>query len=282
MLMKSKFAAFGIALALALSLVLFGCIRAEWANPSLANNATNLSGTGQIANPSATYCISKGYLYEITYSAAGEGGDCVFPNGNRCDGWAYYRGECDENGTVAAAAALEGEFCGGIAGLQCASGLACVLDGAYPDAGGVCMNLGKANASNGVFHACQLERLESCTEAAKPVCGRAGSYPSTYDSKDYYNPCVACSKSSPALGYYLGTCLAGNHTEKAKTPENLYDCPSVRYEVCTQEYDPVCGRIVDGSSSASYFSDFANPCVACSTASNAIAYYVGTCESRNP
>jgi hypothetical protein len=35
--------------------------------------------------------------------------------------------------------AMEGEFCGGIAGIQCADGLTCMLDGSYPDAGGECV-----------------------------------------------------------------------------------------------------------------------------------------------
>lgn len=34
--------------------------------------------------------------------------------------------------------AEQGEFCGGIAAFQCAEGLECVLDGAFPDAGGIC------------------------------------------------------------------------------------------------------------------------------------------------
>ncbi|MFH0923218.1 MAG: hypothetical protein V1825_00600, partial [Candidatus Falkowbacteria bacterium] len=32
----------------------------------------------------------------------------------------------------------ENEFCGGIAGIECCSGLTCEYDGDYPDAGGVC------------------------------------------------------------------------------------------------------------------------------------------------
>ena len=34
---------------------------------------------------------------------------------------------------------LEGQFCGGIAGITCPSGYGCKLDGDYPDAGGVCV-----------------------------------------------------------------------------------------------------------------------------------------------
>jgi hypothetical protein len=33
----------------------------------------------------------------------------------------------------------EGEFCGGLAGIQCEEGLTCRYDGTYPDAGGTCV-----------------------------------------------------------------------------------------------------------------------------------------------
>ena len=36
-------------------------------------------------------------------------------------------------------AAASGEFCGGIANVQCNADLHCVLDGSFPDAGGVCV-----------------------------------------------------------------------------------------------------------------------------------------------
>ena len=35
--------------------------------------------------------------------------------------------------------AAEGEFCGGIAGIMCGTGLTCRYDGTYPDAGGTCV-----------------------------------------------------------------------------------------------------------------------------------------------
>jgi hypothetical protein len=41
--------------------------------------------------------------------------------------------------------AKQGEFCGGIAGIQCVSGFKCNLDGDYPDAGGVCEVSGDSN-----------------------------------------------------------------------------------------------------------------------------------------
>jgi len=36
----------------------------------------------------------------------------------------------------------QGKFCGGIAGIQCPTGLMCKLDGNYPDAGGTCIKKG--------------------------------------------------------------------------------------------------------------------------------------------
>ncbi|MFA4827169.1 MAG: hypothetical protein WC596_02895 [Candidatus Shapirobacteria bacterium] len=35
--------------------------------------------------------------------------------------------------------AVEGRFCGGIAGILCSEGYECKLDGNYPDAGGKCL-----------------------------------------------------------------------------------------------------------------------------------------------
>ena len=50
-----------------------------------------------IANPSATFCVSMNYTYQIVTNPDGsQSGNCVFTNGKACDGWAYYRGECNE------------------------------------------------------------------------------------------------------------------------------------------------------------------------------------------
>ena len=55
------------------------------------------TGAG-IANPSATYCVSMNYSYQIVTNMTdgSQSGNCVFPSGKACDGWAYYRGECNE------------------------------------------------------------------------------------------------------------------------------------------------------------------------------------------
>ncbi len=75
----------------------------EWAYyrgtcPAGATPTAVATTTGAaIANPSATYCVSKNYTYQIVTNQDGsQSGNCVFPSGKACDGWAYYRGECNE------------------------------------------------------------------------------------------------------------------------------------------------------------------------------------------
>ena len=46
-------------------------------------------------NPASVYCKEQGNTLEIRTAADGsQNGICVFPDGNTCDEWAYYRGEC--------------------------------------------------------------------------------------------------------------------------------------------------------------------------------------------
>jgi len=237
----------------------------------------------QLANPASVFCEEKGGRLEIRDGPGGQIGYCIFQNGRECEEWSFYRGECSQNAPVknetptAKTPAKEGELCGGIAGIPCVEGLECRILSDYPDAGGLCMRKTKPAP---VFNVCPLDRAEVCTMEYNPVCGRSGSTPSLYDYEDYPSPCVACSKSSPALGYFQGACASHNLTQKARDPQTLYDCPSIRYSYCTDEIDPVCGRLVDPSASLSAYMDYQNPCKACSVGANAIAYYVGDCLSR--
>jgi hypothetical protein len=66
-------------------------------------------------------------------------------------------------------------------------------------------------------------------------------------------------------------------TVPAPPTNELNQCPGERYTVCTGEITPVCGKAVTGQAS---FRDYLNPCMACSTDSNAIGYYMGTCENQ--
>lgn len=50
-----------------------------------------------LPNPAAVYCQEQGYVYQIETAVDGsQAGVCIFDErGARCDGWAYFRGECD-------------------------------------------------------------------------------------------------------------------------------------------------------------------------------------------
>jgi putative hemolysin len=48
-----------------------------------------------LPNPASAYCEQQGYKLEIrTADDGSQSGICIFPDGNSCDEWAYYRGEC--------------------------------------------------------------------------------------------------------------------------------------------------------------------------------------------
>lgn len=53
------------------------------------------SSKADMANPASVYCEQNGNKYEIQTAADGsQSGVCIFPDGNTCDEWDYYRGEC--------------------------------------------------------------------------------------------------------------------------------------------------------------------------------------------
>ncbi len=249
-------------------------------NTTVRQNNSSNGGTAQLANPASVNCVQKGYKLEIRAAADGsQTGYCIFSNGRECEEWAFFRGECDETHNLIH---KEGQLCGGIAGITCAEGLSCKMEGDYPDAGGTCVNASSESnaAASPVFTSCPAQRGDVCDMIYLPVCGKAGATPSTTDYATYSNSCVACSKSSPAASYAQGSCESLNLTQKAKEKGVLYYCPSERSDGCTNESDPVCGRLVDPSSSLSNYRDYQNPCTACSNSSNAIAYYVGTCAEK--
>jgi putative hemolysin len=49
----------------------------------------------QIANPASVYCVQSGYKLEIRANANGsQYGVCIFPDGNECEEWSFFRNEC--------------------------------------------------------------------------------------------------------------------------------------------------------------------------------------------
>jgi putative hemolysin len=48
-----------------------------------------------LANPASVHCEEHGGQVEMTEDPdGGQRGVCVFPDGSRCDEWAFYRGRC--------------------------------------------------------------------------------------------------------------------------------------------------------------------------------------------
>jgi putative hemolysin len=53
-----------------------------------------------LANPASEYCEEQGGQVEIREDADGnQQGFCVFADGSECEEWAYFRGECEPDGT---------------------------------------------------------------------------------------------------------------------------------------------------------------------------------------
>lgn len=63
------------------------------ATPSAPNGPTETPEV-TLANPASEHCIKNGGRVEMERTADGERGICVFPDGSRCEEWAYFRGEC--------------------------------------------------------------------------------------------------------------------------------------------------------------------------------------------
>jgi len=87
--MNAKIKIASIALVLS-QLVLSACA----ANPSPSGSPTG-TPKAEIANPATANCELKGYRSQIRITEDGsQYGVCIFPDGSRCEEWAFYRGEC--------------------------------------------------------------------------------------------------------------------------------------------------------------------------------------------
>ncbi len=93
-----------ISIMIAVGLFVLSACGTGTARPVLATVTPN---TADIANPASAYCSEQGYQPKIRTAADGsQNGVCIFPNGNECDEWAYYRGECSSDSQSQAVAAL--------------------------------------------------------------------------------------------------------------------------------------------------------------------------------
>ncbi len=59
----------------------------------------NKTSNNQLSNPASAYCENQGGKLEIREDNNGnQYGVCIFANGNECEEWAFYKGECNKEG----------------------------------------------------------------------------------------------------------------------------------------------------------------------------------------
>lgn len=81
----------GFTLLMVGGLFITGCGGAQ----TTAAPPTATAPTSELANPAAAYCEVQGHTYEIrTAEDGGQYGVCIAAEGQECDAWALYRGEC--------------------------------------------------------------------------------------------------------------------------------------------------------------------------------------------
>jgi len=51
-------------------------------------------------NPASKFCRDQGHQLEMRTDASGTTGYCVFSDGNECEEWAFYQGECGPEDTT--------------------------------------------------------------------------------------------------------------------------------------------------------------------------------------
>jgi hypothetical protein len=109
---------------------------------------------------------------------------------------------------------------------------------------------------------CEESRPEACTKEYMPVCGRQVLNTGIEQSRTYGNKCTACSDMK-VVGYTEGAC------EQPKLAAT--ECNDPRPEVCTMDYNPVCGQREDWSKET-----YGNGCDACSDP-DVVSHVPGEC-----
>jgi putative hemolysin len=72
--------------------ILFGLLLGACA-PNTVDPAAN--SEANLPNPASVYCEEQGYTLEtVTAEDGSQAGLCVFPDGSKCDEWAFFHGDC--------------------------------------------------------------------------------------------------------------------------------------------------------------------------------------------
>jgi putative hemolysin len=80
--------------------VLFVVILAALLIAACGGDATPESDTFDsplgMPNPASKFCEDQGYTLQMREEAGGTVGYCIFPDGNECEEWAFFNGECGD------------------------------------------------------------------------------------------------------------------------------------------------------------------------------------------
>jgi hypothetical protein len=82
----------------------------------------------------------------------------------------------------------------------------------------------------------------------------------------------AMKKRSFLITAILLVAACGSTQQPVTLKMETFKCPEVRPEICTMDYNPVCGISSDGS-----FKTYSNSCNAC-TDPKVTSYYLGVCK----
>lgn len=66
--------------------------------PATPGQAPGYQIPDSVPNPAAVYCTKLGYEYRVV-TDKGQTGYCIFPDGDKCDAWAFFNGKCGQSYT---------------------------------------------------------------------------------------------------------------------------------------------------------------------------------------
>lgn len=73
------------------------CKETKLMDQSKAMRSKEMERFRSMPNPSAVYCLTLGYKYKIVVDDEGnQYGLCIFPDGDACRAWDFYRGKCNQ------------------------------------------------------------------------------------------------------------------------------------------------------------------------------------------
>lgn len=177
-------------------------------------------GVFAIANPAATYCQNMGYTLS--------GENCVFGDGNQCEEWAFFRGECGQSYVKDLGCAEIGET--SEPGRECCSGLTAIQN-STPGSDGKCIT------AVGGWPVCRLCGNGVCDEGEN-IC----NCPQDCGNETQF--CIGEGKIGHAIPPPPQVCCSGlTQISNARPETGAGSCiaPNDGSFICSKCGDKICG-----------------------------------------